>query len=101
MEACCARAAKGHADAPPSSVMNSRRFTPVPPVLPAERLARLGTAALRDFNPPDVGEWDGPAVLRPRQHGNLARGAKDEEHAMPQNPTSAIPALATHPLTTP
>jgi hypothetical protein len=24
---CCARAASGHAAAPPSSVMNSRRFT--------------------------------------------------------------------------
>src|SRR5215471_218995 len=31
--ACCARAASGHAAAPPRSVMNSRRFTPMSPVL--------------------------------------------------------------------
>src|SRR5262245_16562770 len=50
---CCARAASGHAVAPPSSVMNSRRFT-MAPVLPTERIAhsaRHETAALRDFDP--------------------------------------------------
>jgi hypothetical protein len=42
---CCARATSGHAAAPPSSVMNERRFTArMPPVLPAERIAQLGTA---------------------------------------------------------
>ena len=29
-----------------------------------------------------VRQWDGPAVLRPRQQAKLARGAKDEENAM-------------------
>jgi len=33
---CCARAASGHVAAPPSSVMNSRRFTALPPVLSVE-----------------------------------------------------------------
>src|SRR5262249_36334651 len=48
---CCARAATGHAAAaPPSSVMNSRRFTPTSPVLPNERNSPQGTAALRDFD---------------------------------------------------
>src|SRR5262245_10562044 len=36
---CCAYAPSGHAAAPPSRVINWRRFTPVPPVLPAERIA--------------------------------------------------------------
>ena len=41
----CARAASGHTAAPPSSVMNARRFTTrMPPVLPTERIAHLGTA---------------------------------------------------------
>jgi hypothetical protein len=31
---CCARATSGHVAAPPSNVMNSRRFTPMSPVLP-------------------------------------------------------------------
>src|SRR6516162_8768547 len=40
---CCAPTPSGHATAaPPTSVMNSRRFT-VPPVLPTERIAHLGT----------------------------------------------------------
>src|SRR5262249_20461952 len=39
---CCAHAASGQAAAaPPSSVMNSRRFKPKPPVLPTERIAYL------------------------------------------------------------
>jgi hypothetical protein len=33
-------------------------------------------------NQSDVREWDGPAVLPPRQQAKLARGAEDEEHAM-------------------
>jgi hypothetical protein len=43
---CCVCAANGHAAAaPPSSVMNSRRFyCPMPPVLPTERIAHLNTA---------------------------------------------------------
>jgi hypothetical protein len=41
---CCARAARGHAAAaPPSSPMNSRRFT--------AQCLRQETAALRDFDP--------------------------------------------------
>src|SRR5262245_23348825 len=31
-------------------------------------------------------EWDDSAVLRPRQQAKLARGAKDEEHAMSHKP---------------
>src|SRR5262245_57921763 len=42
---CCARAASGHAAAPPSSVMKSRRLhCPVPPMLPTGRIARLRMA---------------------------------------------------------
>jgi hypothetical protein len=38
--------ASGHATAPPSSVMNERRVhCSVPPVLPTERIAHIGTAA--------------------------------------------------------
>src|SRR5262249_6747755 len=42
---CCARAASGHAAAaPPSSVMNVRRFTALClPCFPTERIAHLGT----------------------------------------------------------
>ena len=41
----CARAASGHAaPAPPSSVMNSRRFTADASVLPTERIAHLSRA---------------------------------------------------------
>src|SRR5215813_12028670 len=40
----CARAANGHADAPPTSVMNSRRFTASAPVLSTERIAHLRIA---------------------------------------------------------
>jgi len=32
-------------------------------------------------------------VLRPRQQGKLARGAKDEEHAMPHELNSAITVI--------
>src|SRR6516225_6250229 len=38
-------------------------------------------------------EWGVPAVLRPRQQGKLARGAKDEEHAMPHKLNSAIAVI--------
>jgi len=54
LPACCARAASGHATAPPRSVMNSRRFTAQCPVRPTEKIAHLvrqETAALRDFSP--------------------------------------------------
>jgi hypothetical protein len=44
---CCARAASGHAAAPPSSVRKSRRFTDRFPVLPTERIAQLNTAGDR------------------------------------------------------
>jgi hypothetical protein len=50
----CARAASGHAAAPPSSVMKSRRFTAqCLPVLQTESIAHLGPAggaALQDFD---------------------------------------------------
>src|SRR6202163_5042182 len=39
---------------------------------------------------PDVGYWDGPAVLLPRQQAKLARGAKDKEHAMSKILNAAI-----------
>src|SRR5215470_3052643 len=45
------RATNGHLITPPSSVMKSRRFTPMSPVLPNERNSTQGTAALRDFDP--------------------------------------------------
>jgi transposase len=35
-------------------------------------------------------KWNGPAVLLPRKRSKLARGAKDEEHAMSQNLSRAI-----------
>jgi hypothetical protein len=42
----------GHAAAPPSSVMNSRRFTDqYLPCFRTKGIAHLGTAALRDFDP--------------------------------------------------
>src|SRR5262249_31600580 len=37
--------------------------------------------------------WDGPAVLRPRQQGKLARGAKDKEHAMSHKLNSEIAVI--------
>ena len=37
--------------------------------------------------------WDGPAVLLPRQRSKLAKGAKDKEHAMPQNPSSSMAVI--------
>src|SRR5215468_1654511 len=37
--------------------------------------------------------WDGPAVLRPRQQGKLARGTKDEEHAMSARFNSEIAVI--------
>jgi transposase len=43
----------------------------------------VGTAA-------DVRQWNGPAVLLPGQRSELARGAKDEEHAMSQTLKTAI-----------
>jgi hypothetical protein len=41
----------------------------------------------------DVREWDGPAVLLPRQQAKLARGAKDKEHAMSQTLNTAIAVI--------
>ena len=38
-------------------------------------------------------EWDGPAVLLPRQQAKLARGAKDKEHAMSQTRNTAIAVI--------
>jgi len=38
----------------------------------------------------DVREWDGPAVLPPRQRENLAGGSKVKEHAMSRKLDSAI-----------
>jgi len=38
-------------------------------------------------------DWDGPAVLLPRQQAKLARGAKDEEHAMSQRPNTTIAVI--------
>src|ERR1700741_2799755 len=40
-----------------------------------------------------VRQWDGPAVLLPRQQAKLARGAKDKEHAMSQTPNTAIAVI--------
>jgi transposase len=37
-----------------------------------------------------VGEWDGPAVLQPRQHNKLVRGTEDKEHAMSQTLSGAV-----------
>jgi hypothetical protein len=50
---CCARADRGHAAAvPPSSLMNARLFTDqYLPCFRPKGIARLGTAALRDFDP--------------------------------------------------
>src|ERR1700674_4917279 len=39
----------------------------------------------------DIREWDGPAVLLPRQQAKLARG--DKEHAMSQTPNTAIAVI--------
>src|SRR5258706_9941641 len=41
----------------------------------------------------EVGKWEGPAVLLPRQQAKLARGAKDKEHAMSQTPNTAIAVI--------
>jgi hypothetical protein len=38
-------------------------------------------------------EWDGPAVLLPRQQAKLARGTKDNERAMSQTPNTAIAVI--------
>jgi transposase len=38
-------------------------------------------------------EWDGPAVLLPRQQANLARGAQDKEHAIAQKLKAAIAVI--------
>ena len=38
-------------------------------------------------------QWDGPAVLRPRQQAKLARGVKDEEHAMSHKLNSGIAVI--------
>jgi hypothetical protein len=37
--------------------------------------------------------WDGPAVLWTRQQAKLARGGKDEEHAMSHKLNSAIAVI--------
>jgi hypothetical protein len=46
---------------------------------------------LRDFNPDHY--HYGPAALRPRQQGKLARSTKDEEHAMPHKLNSGIAVI--------
>src|SRR5262245_58453170 len=55
---CCARAASGHAAAPPSNVMKSRRFTAdasgVSDRKDSTPRLRQETAALRDFNSADA-----------------------------------------------
>ena len=38
-------------------------------------------------------QWDGPAVLRPRQQEKLARGTKDEERAMSSKVNSAVAVI--------
>jgi hypothetical protein len=45
------------------------------------------------FDRRDVRQWDGPAVLLPRQQAKLARGANDKEHAMSQTPNTAIAVI--------
>jgi hypothetical protein len=42
---------------------------------------------------PNVREWDGPAVLQPRQRSKLARGSEDKEHTMHQKPNCAIAVI--------
>src|SRR5262245_56018712 len=69
--ACCARAAIGHAAAPPSNVMNSRRFT-----------ASASRVSDRKDSTPG-GRLVGPAVLRPRQPSKLASGARPSVHFRP------------------
>src|SRR5262249_4140835 len=65
---CCARAASGHAAAPPRSAMNERRFTAqVPPVLSTERIAHLdgaGDCCAAEFQPGVCRLWVrvGPSV---------------------------------------
>ena len=43
--------------------------------------------------PAHVHEWDGPAVLRPRQQAKLARGTQDKERAISHNLNSAIAVI--------
>src|SRR5262245_17696897 len=65
--------------------MNRGEALSAPLALRTERIAHLGAAGdccAAGFLLADVGEWDGPAVLRPRQQAKLARGTEDEEHAM-------------------
>src|SRR5262249_14906604 len=69
---CCARAASGQAAAaPPSNVMNSRRFT-----------ASASRVSDRKDSTPG-GRLVGPAVLRPRQPSKLARGARPSMNFRP------------------
>jgi hypothetical protein len=66
---CCARAANGHAAAPPSSVMNARRL--MPPIRPSsspgmatsDRPARGRSTAASGY--PRLGgkSWDGPELF--------------------------------------
>ena len=48
---------------------------------------------MRNFDPAEVGSWDGPAVLQPRQQAKLAGGSKVKEHAMSRKLDSAIAVI--------
>jgi hypothetical protein len=72
---CCARAASGHAVAPPSRLMNSRRLNCIPQFLARclhfynNELSRVGQqhAAVRDFDPGYVSNGSKPEVTAPQQ----------------------------------
>jgi hypothetical protein len=46
------------------------------PIIGRDRLAPAGRIGSSHF----LRQWNGPAVLLPRQQAKLARGAKDKEH---------------------
>src|SRR5262245_3161036 len=73
---CCARAASGHAAAPPSSDMSERRFTAGPfrafaPKVSTPQL-RQEPAALRDFDPAFVRFGSGADISRLLSHVRFA-----------------------------
>jgi hypothetical protein len=70
LPACCARAASGHAAAaPPSSVMNSRRFTSNFSRASKRKVDSGRPTALRNFEGAFVGCGSNSAVLRFQRHG--------------------------------
>jgi hypothetical protein len=57
LPACCARAASGHATAPPSSVMNWRRFMGCPPQTAGRRLPHRYVKTLLCITAKLIVEW--------------------------------------------